>query len=594
MKTKLSLLAAFVLFAPSVVFAIGAPVLDELPDAVDAPTLLIKGKAEPNAKITAIGGPNEIPPVTSTADGSFKIRVGLTQEETNIFSITATKNGEVSESIVVIIKEGKEEALEYQRVFGRDVIAPESVQVDPYTSPVNSDVIIITGTAEPNSQVDVFRPNSEEIGSVTASADGTFEVCVPLEQEIDNFINFTSQDAAGNVSIIEQKKVIETNTGTIVRIDTRRCEKAESINVDIAPPFTDLQGHWAAVYIEKLRAKGIVGGKKAGIFAPNDIISRAELIKIAMLAFDIEAIAPQEKPFEDVELNVWYTPFIHQAKQLNLISGYANNNFLPNAAITRAEALKTILAASGLNLDYQKAYYFPDVDVNAWYSKYIAFALDNNIMGGYEDGLFRPHEKITRAEVSKVVALALDEIKKQAAEKPQQIEDDEVDNEEETTNDIDPEEDPIRSESDDEDEFADEDELIDVDGEKESDTNGEFTFNDEVQIYENTFFKFQFSFDKNWFFNWPGASGDDVATIYLSEKDPSSELFEETDNLVIVHLKRESIEDIEIEDDAEVTIDGTFQVYKAFDNGRHIVIEADEKYKDEVLRVAATLEIEEE
>lgn len=49
--------------------------------------------------------------------------------------------------------------------------------------------------------------------------------------------------------------------------------------------FTDTVGHWGEAFITELWVKGVVNGKKPGIYDPNGNLTRAELTKIAALAF---------------------------------------------------------------------------------------------------------------------------------------------------------------------------------------------------------------------------------------------------------------------------------------------------------------------
>ncbi len=47
---------------------------------------------------------------------------------------------------------------------------------------------------------------------------------------------------------------------------------------------------------------------------------------------------------------------------------------------------------------------FSDVKSDAWYSKALAYAIENKVISGYEDGTFRPNGEITRAEFASIVA----------------------------------------------------------------------------------------------------------------------------------------------------------------------------------------------
>ena len=43
---------------------------------------------------------------------------------------------------------------------------------------------------------------------------------------------------------------------------------------------------------------------------------------------------------------------------------------------------------------------YPDVPADAWYAKAVEFVSDLGLMRGYEDGTFRPNDRLTRAEAA--------------------------------------------------------------------------------------------------------------------------------------------------------------------------------------------------
>lgn len=46
---------------------------------------------------------------------------------------------------------------------------------------------------------------------------------------------------------------------------------------------------------------------------------------------------------------------------------------------------------------------FPDVPNDAWYAKAIEFVTERGLMTGYEDGTFRPNDRLTRAEAATIL-----------------------------------------------------------------------------------------------------------------------------------------------------------------------------------------------
>ena len=87
------------------------------------------------------------------------------------------------------------------------------------------------------------------------------------------------------------------------------------------------------------------------------------------------------------------------------LNGYPDNTIRPQGSITRAEvaAIFARLKVGEANIPSGSSNY-SDVNSSDWFAKYIAFVTDNKIMEGYEDGSFKPNDKITRAEFTAVVS----------------------------------------------------------------------------------------------------------------------------------------------------------------------------------------------
>lgn len=174
--------------------------------------------------------------------------------------------------------------------------------------------------------------------------------------------------------------------------------------------FLDVQtDHWAKDYIQILSDKGIIKGKAKEKFIPEGEITRAEFLKIVLLSIvDIEEVGKcSQKVFSDVNTDDWYFYYICTAKKLRLIKGYEGGGFNPNTPISRAEALKILLAAKEGTVSFDINYTFPDVSREDWFAPYISYAKKHNIISGREDGNFYPYAKLLRAEAAKIVVKGL-------------------------------------------------------------------------------------------------------------------------------------------------------------------------------------------
>lgn len=172
--------------------------------------------------------------------------------------------------------------------------------------------------------------------------------------------------------------------------------------------FTDLPAsHWASGFVQTLVDKGVIKGRTATTYAPAGVLTRAEMVKIALLTFGKTVPASvSSAPFADVKTTDWYATYVAAAKDLGIVSGYSGNLFKPAAAVTRAEALKMLLTAGGFTVSGGSAA-FTDVDSGAWYMSYLKFGVLKEIISGYGDKTFKPNASVNRAEIAKIAVKAM-------------------------------------------------------------------------------------------------------------------------------------------------------------------------------------------
>lgn len=183
-------------------------------------------------------------------------------------------------------------------------------------------------------------------------------------------------------------------------------DKTPAIKEEIEPvKFNDLDTvPWANLAILRLAGEGILSGKDKGVFAPNDSMSREELVKLIVLAFGgLDENA--EITFKDVSKGRWSYPYIASAYQLELVNGVNEMEFAPNAFITRQD-MATILyrvlektgdAKSG-SLDFKDA-----SSISSYAKQAVGTLTAIGAINGMGDGTFAPKGYVTRAQAAKVV-----------------------------------------------------------------------------------------------------------------------------------------------------------------------------------------------
>lgn len=92
---------------------------------------------------------------------------------------------------------------------------------------------------------------------------------------------------------------------------------------------------------------------------------------------------------------------------LGVVDGYADGTYKPEKVVTRAEMAKLLIVALGMD-EYVKGTYTSFSDVgNHWANSYIAYAASMGIIEGYPDGTFRPDNTVTYQEAVTMIVRAL-------------------------------------------------------------------------------------------------------------------------------------------------------------------------------------------
>lgn len=117
-----------------------------------------------------------------------------------------------------------------------------------------------------------------------------------------------------------------------------------------ASTFPDVQGHWAQTFIEALAAQDIIRGFPDGTFRPDAPVTRAQYAALIRKAFARNTVRNPIQ-FVDVPITYWAYDAIQEAYQIGFLEGYPNSIFQPEQNIPRVQALVSL--SNGLNLTAQ-------------------------------------------------------------------------------------------------------------------------------------------------------------------------------------------------------------------------------------------------
>lgn len=141
-------------------------------------------------------------------------------------------------------------------------------------------------------------------------------------------------------------------------------------------------------------------GYPEGTFGPDQNMTRAEVAQMFYNLLVDKNVAITAS-FEDVPADAWYAKSVNTLASMGIISGVGENRFEPERSITRAEFTSMAMKFTKGALDGTNV--FSDVRSGDWFYEAVVGSIQYGWIEGYEDGTFRPENRITRVEVTSIV-----------------------------------------------------------------------------------------------------------------------------------------------------------------------------------------------
>lgn len=262
---------------------------------------------------------------------------------------------------------------------------------EPFMTGINaSNKYAISGTAESKDMVELtghsFDPGYK-VTEATLWADGD------LNSQTMNF--FMSTDGTNWEPIVLEEKHVFAHQGTMLQwkaelktTDTAVTPVLRSVYVDFgleeAPAnpdgtcagFKDVtKDDPNCAALTYVKDQGIFTGYPDGTFKPDQVINRAETVKVMTEGFDLNMLAdPSDKlGFTDVILHEWYMPYLATAKAGNIIQGYPDGTFKPEQTVNYVELIKMFFETADVTLPASSS-------SDAWYQKYLNYAVANDYL----------------------------------------------------------------------------------------------------------------------------------------------------------------------------------------------------------------------
>ena len=146
-------------------------------------------------------------------------------------------------------------------------------------------------------------------------------------------------------------------------------------------------------------------GYPDGRFGPEDPLTRAQAAQI-FYALLKDPNVPITAGFSDVPETAWYAEAVNTLASLGKVAGVGEGKFLPDQPITRAEFVT--MAMGFARPVSNTACTFPDVGTEDWFYRPVMAAAEYGWICGCPDGLFEPQKLVSRSETAVILNRMLD------------------------------------------------------------------------------------------------------------------------------------------------------------------------------------------
>ncbi|MFH1444329.1 MAG: S-layer homology domain-containing protein [Candidatus Peregrinibacteria bacterium] len=175
---------------------------------------------------------------------------------------------------------------------------------------------------------------------------------------------------------------------------------------------------WFAPYVRDVVEEGIVSGYREangalkGLFGPADALTIEQLAKIATQVARVDLSACGTALKNTAARDTWSESYIRCAEQRGW-AVYADGSVDINRLARRAEVVATLLQVLAVKTEPRTGGIFTDVDSSVEFAAAVEMAARAGVIAGDTDaqgnslGTFRPIDPVNRAEVAKIVTMAL-------------------------------------------------------------------------------------------------------------------------------------------------------------------------------------------
>ena len=179
--------------------------------------------------------------------------------------------------------------------------------------------------------------------------------------------------------------------------------------------YADVAGTWSEEYVERMTELDLMEGRSAGSFAPNENMTRAELV-LALYRLAGSPAISGKNPFDDVAGDAAYRDAVIWANEKGIASGRSQGVFDPSGDVQRQEIAKILNAFAADAVGRKTLHNRIDVlsgyadaaQVSGWARESMNWAVASEFITG-SGGKLDPRGAATRAQMAAILCRYMDD-----------------------------------------------------------------------------------------------------------------------------------------------------------------------------------------
>ena len=200
-----------------------------------------------------------------------------------------------------------------------------------------------------------------------------------------------------------------TKAGQEVRTCSR-CGESETREIPVSScatgNYADMSDKtlWYHDYLDTMAAKGWMNGTDGSHMEPNGTLTRAQFVTMLYRMAGTPEVKDKTTDFTDLVKSSWYYDAVIWAAQEKLVNGISEEEFAPDAPITREQLVLILYRAAGSpKQEAKELAEFADADqIASWAKDAVIWAVNGKLLQGSDGKLF-PRDNTTRAETAAIL-----------------------------------------------------------------------------------------------------------------------------------------------------------------------------------------------